>query len=149
MNLDCWSVGGKVPSDLVLQIATVQTSPSLSDFLFGALRAVFQNVVEKAFGKAFSKIAKKVAPKLSKLASKKLSRVTKAIDKLPQKLATKLTRKGLGYQAAKKLGSPFANKMAGKFSNRAIAGRSKSIGNQMLREFLKRAGLKSSTVKSR
>ncbi|MFS8068879.1 MAG: hypothetical protein ACMG6S_21170 [Byssovorax sp.] len=127
-NIDC----GYVPiTNLILQVATVQTTPTLSDFIFGALSVV----INKAFGAAQSALFKKWKP---------LKNLTKKVDGIAHKIAVRATKKGFGYQAAKKLGRPFVKKLPG-LSKRALSGRAKTKGRELAEEALKRAGLDAQT----
>ncbi len=125
VTLDCWDPC-KVPSNLTLQFGTVKTTPSPSDFLFGALRAVVDAAVDQLFDKAFKKIGKAWTPS--------------------NKLAVRLTRKGKGYQLAKKLGSRFTDKYSSTLTQRGAAGLSKSVGRRITGELLKRAGLEAKSL---
>lgn len=128
-NVDCCDFGFPM-ANLVIQIATVQTTPSLSDFLFGALSV--------ALGAALAKGQKGLFKKgpFKKLADK--------ADGLAHKLAVRASKSGLGYKIAKKLGAPLARKVPG-LAGRKLSGRSKALGRALEEEFLKRAGLSAQT----
>jgi hypothetical protein len=128
-NIDC----GSMPiTNLILQVATVQTTPSLSDFIFGALTVV----INKAFDAAQGALFKKWKP---------LKKLTAKVDKVAHKIAVRATRKGFGYQAAKKLGMPFVKKKFAGLGSRALAGKAKTKGRELAESALKAAGLKAET----
>ena len=127
-NIDC----GLIPiTNLILQVATVQTTPTLSDFVFGALTVV----LEKALDAAQDALFKHWKP---------LKKLTAKVDKMAHKIAVRATRRGVGYQAAKKVGKLVSKKAPG-LSKRALAGRAKTKGRELAEEGLKRAGLDAKT----
>jgi hypothetical protein len=48
VNLDCWLIGLKLPTSLILQPGTVETTPTAGDYLKGAVRALIDNLVAVA-----------------------------------------------------------------------------------------------------
>jgi hypothetical protein len=128
-NVDCCDFGFPM-SNLIVQIATVQTTPSLSDFLSGALSVALNAALAKGQSALF-----KHGP-LKKLAEKG--------EKAAHKIAVRASKKGLGYKIAKRLGAPLAKQVPG-LAGRKLAGRSKALGRALEEEFLKRAGLSAQT----
>ncbi len=128
-NVDCCDFGFPM-TNLVVQIATVQTTPSLSDFVSGALSVALNAAIAKGQSEIF-----KHGP-FKKLADKG--------EKLAHKIAVRASKKGLGYKIAKKLGAPLAREVPG-LAGRKLAGRSKALGRALEEEFLKRAGLAAET----
>lgn len=128
INIDC----GLLPiANLILQVATVETTPSLSDFIFGALTVVINKAVDAGQSALFkTKLGKKLTDK---------------VDKVAHKIAVRATKKGFGYQAAKKLGMPFVKKKFAGLGSRALAGKAKTKGRELAEEALKRAGLDATT----
>jgi hypothetical protein len=129
-NVDCCDFGFPM-TNLIIQIATVQTTPSLSDFLSGALSVALNAALSKAQGALFKKF-------------KPLKKLSDKAEGLAHKLAVRASKKGLGYKIAKKLGSNLAGQVPG-LAGRKLAGRSKALGRALEEEFLKRAGLSAQT----
>jgi hypothetical protein len=128
INIDC----GDLPiANLILQVATVQTTPSLSDFVFGALTVVLDKALDAAQSKLFkTKLGKKITAK---------------VEKVAHKIAVRATKKGFGYQAAKRIGMPFVKKKFAGLSSRALAGKAKTKGRELAESALKAAGLDAKT----
>jgi hypothetical protein len=124
VTLDCWEPC-KIPANLTLQFGTVKTTPSPSDFLFGALRAVIEGAIDHLIDKAFDKLGDKF----------------KKLKDPANDLAVKLTRSGKGYQFAKKLGSKFTSQFSEGLTKRQASGYAKSVGRRITASFLKRAGV--------
>lgn len=130
-NVDCCDFGFPM-ANLIVQVATVQTTPSLTDFLYGALSVVLNALLAKGQSAIFKKW-------------KPLKKLSTAVDGFAHKIAVRASNSGLGYQVAKRLGAPLASQIPG-LAGRALSGRSKAIGRALEEEFLKRAGLKADTL---
>lgn len=120
-NLDCWE-WAPIPSDLTLQFGTVQTSPSLADFAYGAIRALVNGAVSFGMNKGFSALGK------IKVGGKPLSRFT---EKWTDKLGNQLTKRGMGYKFARALGKPMMGKYLTGASRQKISGASWAAGRRM------------------
>jgi hypothetical protein len=122
MDLDCWE-WAPIPSDLTIQVGTVQTSPSLSDFAFGAIRAIVNGAVSYGMNKGFSALGK------IKIGGKPLSRFT---EKWNEKLGNQLVKRGMGYKFARALGKPMMSKYLANASRQKISGASWAAGRRMV-----------------
>jgi len=123
-NLDC-NTPCKLPTDLTLQFATVKTTPSLSDFMFGIVRAVLNAAVDKLMTKASDKL-------LGKL-------------KLGDALAKKLDNTTLGKNLASKLGSAFTKGIRDAYGDRAGDVASHYVGKKIIGKFMDKLGLNGKT----
>jgi hypothetical protein len=132
-NLDC-NAPTKLPTDLTLQFATVKTTPSLADFLFGIARAVIMAAVDKAMDKLFGKVFDKLGSKLGNKFSNELG------DKLGQKLA----KTGLGSKLASKLGTGLSQGIRNQYGNRAGDMAAHYVGKKIMQKFLSKVGLQGS-----
>ena len=125
-NLDCWE-WAPIPSDLTLQFATVQTTPSLSDFLYGAIRAIVNGAVSAAFNLGFARLGK------VKFKGKPLSRFTEGwTDKLSQAV----TKRGMGFKLARALGKPMMSSFLQGASRQKVSGASAAAGRRIMGAFL-------------
>lgn len=121
-NLDCWE-WAPIPSDLTLQFATVQTTPSLADFAYGAIRALVNGALQAGMKAGFKKLGK------VKFKGKPLSRFT---EKWTDKLGKALTKRGTGFKVARALGKPMlGNLLAGK-SRQKVSGASWAAGTRIV-----------------
>jgi hypothetical protein len=125
-NVDCRNFGFPM-ANLIVQVATVQTTPSVGDFIFGLATLAIEKLMDKAQGKLF-----KLKP---------LAKLGKKVDKIAHKMAVRATRKGIGYQVAKKVGMPFAKRKFAGLSSRALSGKAKTKGRELAEDLLKKAGL--------
>jgi hypothetical protein len=112
INADCWDVG-KWPCSMVLNPGTVQTTPTVGDFLAGAMTLAIDAVIEKITGGIF-KFGGKLLGKLGKGALGLAKKAGKAIGK-GLKAAGKAVGKGL--------------KAAGKAAGKGLKAAGKKIGN--------------------
>jgi hypothetical protein len=126
VNLDCWE-WAPIPSDLTLQFATVQTTPSLEDFLYGAIRAVVNGAISAGLNLGFAKLGK------VKVGGKPLSRFT---EKWTDKLGNALTKRGMGYKFARALGKPMMSSFLQGASRQKVSGASWAAGRRMVNGFL-------------
>lgn len=121
-NLDCWE-WAPIPSDLTLQFATVQTTPSLADFLYGAIRAIVNGAIGFAINKGFSALGK------IKIGKTPISKFT---EKWTDKLGNALTKRGLGYKFARALGKPMMSSFLQGASRQKISGASWAAGRRIV-----------------
>lgn len=122
MDLDCWE-WAPIPSDLTLQFGTVQTTPSLSDFAFGAIRALVNGALSFAMNKGFSALGK------IKVKGTPLSRFT---EKWTERLGNQLTKSGTGYKIARALGKPMMSEFLQGASRQKVSGASWAAGRRMI-----------------
>ena len=125
-NLDCWE-WAPIPSDLTLQFATVQTTPSLSDFLYGAVRALVNGALSAGMNLGFSRLGK------VKFKGKPLSRFT---EKWTDRLGNALTKRGAGYKFARALGKPMMSGFLQGASRQKVSGASWAAGRRMVNSAL-------------
>lgn len=128
MDLDCWE-WAPIPSDLTLQFGTVQTTPSLSDFLYGALRALVNGALSFGINKGFSALGK------IKIKGNPISRFT---EKWTDKLGNKLTKSGMGYKFARAIGKPMMSDFLQGASRQKVSGASWAAGRRMVNSALGR-----------
>lgn len=121
-NLDCWE-WAPIPSDLTLQFATVQTTPTLSDFLYGAVRALVNGAISAGMSAGFSALGK------MKVKGKPLSRFT---EKWTERLGNQLTKKGTGYKVARAVGKPFMSSFLQGASRQKVSGASWAAGRRII-----------------
>lgn len=126
VNLDCWE-WAPIPSDFTLQPATVQTTPSPQDFLYGAVRAVVNGAISAGLNLGFSALGK------VKVGGKPLSRFTEGWT---DKLGNALTKRGLGYKFARALGKPMMADLLGNVSRQKLSGASWAAGRRMVNAFI-------------
>ncbi len=125
MDLDCWE-WAPIPSDLTLQFGTVQTTPSLSDFLYGAIRAIVNGAIGFAINKGFSALGK------IKIGKTPISKFT---EKWTDKIGNQLTKRGLGYKFARAIGKPMMSNFLeglGNASRQKISGASWAAGRRIV-----------------
>lgn len=126
INLDCWE-WAPIPSDVVYQYATVQTSPTLSDFVYGAVRAVVNGAVSAGLNLGFARLGK------VKFRGKPLSRVTEGWT---DRLGNALVKRGMGYKFARALGKPFMSRALGQVSRQKMSGASWAAGRRIVNGFI-------------
>jgi RHS repeat-associated protein len=108
VNADCWDIG-KWPTSLVLNPGTVQTTPTLGDFLKGALTLAIDALIDVLLGKLM-KFGGKLLAKLGKKGLALLKKAKDAIAKGLKAAAKQVGKfgKALGQKlrdAGKKLSS--------------------------------------------
>lgn len=97
LNADCWEYG-KWPTSLVLNPGTVQTTPTIGDFLAGALTLAIDLVLDLLFEvamklggallkKLFNKVLKPLLKKGKELVERGLKAAAKQMGELGEKLA--------------------------------------------------------------
>jgi len=121
-NLDCWE-WAPIPSDLTLQFATVQTTPSLSDFLYGAVRALVNGALQAGMAAGFRALGK------IKFKGKPLSRFT---ENITDAIGNRLVRSGRGFRAARALGRPMLGSVLDGASRQRISGGSWAAGRRIV-----------------
>lgn len=85
INMDCCEAGF-LPLSIVFQPGTVQTTPTLKDYLLGAFAVVMEVAFDKAMAKLGDKLFKtKWGTTLRRKAYNKSSRVARSMDKLALK----------------------------------------------------------------
>jgi hypothetical protein len=126
VNLDCWE-WAPIPSDVTYQYATVQTTPSPSDFLYGAVRAVVNGAVSAGLNLGFNALGK------VKIGKTPISRFTEGWT---DKLGNALVKKGLGYKFARALGKPFMSRALGQVSRQKMSGASWAAGRRLVNGFI-------------
>ncbi len=125
-NLDCWE-WAPIPSDLTLQFATVQTTPTPADFMYGAVRALVNGVVSAGLNMGFARLGK------VNFRGKPLSRFT---EKWTDKLGNALTKRGMGYKFARALGKPMMSSFLQGASRQKVSGASWAAGRRIVNSFL-------------
>jgi hypothetical protein len=126
VNLDCWE-WAPIPSDVTFQHATVQTTPSPSDFLYGAVRALVNGAVSAGFNLGFARLGK------VKVGGKPLSRFTEGWT---DKLGNALTKRGMGYKFARALGKPMMSSFLQGASRQKVSGASWAAGRRITNAFI-------------
>jgi hypothetical protein len=127
-NLDCWE-WAPIPSDLTLQFATVQTTPTLEDFLYGGLRALVNGALSAGMNFGFARLGK------VKFKGSPLSRFT---EKWTDKLGNALTKRGMGYKFARAVGKPFMSNFLQGASRQRVSGASWAAGRRIVNSALGR-----------
>lgn len=126
VNLDCWE-WAPIPSDFTYQHATVQTTPSPEDFLYGAVRAVVNGAISAGLNLGFARLGK------TKVGGKPLSRFTEGWT---DKLGNALTKRGMGYKFARALGKPMMKGFLEGASRQKVSGASWAAGRRIVNGFL-------------
>jgi hypothetical protein len=126
INLDCWE-WAPIPSSITFQYATVQTTPSLSDFLYGAIRALVNGAVSAGLNLGFNALGN------VKFRGKPLSRITEGWT---DSIGNALVKNGLGFKFARALGKPFMSRALGQVSRQKMSGASWAAGRRIVNAFI-------------
>lgn len=126
INLDCWE-WAPIPSDFTLQPATVQTTPTTQDFVFGAVRALVNGAISAGLNLGFSALGN------IKFKGTPLKKFTSGWT---DSLGNALTKRGLGYKFARAIGKPFMKGALANASRQKISGASWAAGRRIINSFI-------------